>query len=75
METAFVENKRTFKFPLLFSQFHLQFTQNANRFTHVEQGLKKKGFAYLLVCKALLLTPAIFRKIIQGRTDLEQQER
>ncbi|WP_278730528.1 hypothetical protein, partial [Anaerotruncus colihominis] len=28
METAFVENKRTFKFPLLFSQFHLQFTNN-----------------------------------------------
>jgi len=49
--------------------------QNANRFTHVEQGLKKKGFANLLVCKALLLTPAFFRKIIQGRTDLEQQER
>lgn len=26
METAFVKNEQTFKFPLLFSQFHLQFT-------------------------------------------------
>ena len=27
METAFVKNEKTFKFPLLFSQFHLQFTR------------------------------------------------